>query len=125
MPTLRATSRKKRLLPDGKPRYVRVYDLGDSGDRYTVVFTGRYTHKTGGAHWYLGMSGAPFHPQGVCMHGEGKPHAGPIDRTGSSWGAVPIGRKNHLGTRIRWEDLPPDCQKAAIQTYLNLWDLTT
>lgn len=50
-------SRKDQLLPGGVPKYIRCYDNGGKTcDRYTVVFTGRYRHKTGGSFLYVGMS---------------------------------------------------------------------
>lgn len=109
--------RKARILPNGLPKYVRCYDNGgpekENGtiDRYTVVFTGRYTHKTAGEHWYLGMNGAPFHPQGFGQHGS---HHTQIDYP--TYG--------HLGKKIKFTDLPEDCQKCVMQTYLYLWDFT-
>jgi hypothetical protein len=49
---MNTANRLLSLMPNGVPKYVRVYDNGGkSFDRYTVVFTGRYTHKTGGACW--------------------------------------------------------------------------
>src|ERR1044072_44051 len=85
----------------GAPRYVRCYDSGEeSFDRYTVVFTGRYRHKTGGASWYVGMSESPYHPQGFGQHGESE-GAWPIDRP----------TRSHLGRRIGFADLPQDCRK--------------
>ncbi len=118
----RQTERVKRLLPNGKPRWVRIYDQPDCGERYTVVFTGRYTHKTGGEHWGRGMSEHPFSPGGIGMHfsypyqvdcGRGKEYKWP----------PAIGRKCHLGRRITFDQLPPDCQKCVMQDYLYLWDL--
>jgi hypothetical protein len=127
--------RRVRILPNDLPRYVHVYDNGGvvgtyrhkvklsefpfskmvteqgSYDRYTVVFTGNYTSRTSRQHWYLGMSGAPFHPQGIGQHGESEHQ---ID-----W---PSG--GHLGKRIKFQDLPRDCQVCALQTYLNLWNLS-
>jgi hypothetical protein len=125
--TKREADRLKQLIPGGVPKWVRVYDNGGPGiflrrrpgtegpkegtlDRYTVVFTGRYRHKTARQSIYLAMNGAPFHPQGFCQHGE---HHTPIDTP--SYG--------HLGKKIRFADLPPDCQLAVIQDYLYIWDL--
>lgn len=103
--------RAARLLPGGKPRYVRVYDNGgESFDRYTVVFTGRYRHKTGGSFWYLGMSARPFHPQGFGQHGES-------DRQ------IDYPTYGHLGKKISFDGLPADCQRCVLQTYRDLWDL--
>ena len=121
--TTREQDRVRRLLPNGEPRYIRCYDNGgETIDRYSVVFSGRYSHKTGGEHWALFMSGAPFHPQGVCQHSTGRD----IFDAPSGW-TTQVGRKCHacpsLGRRIRFADLPADCQRAAMQDYLYLWDL--
>lgn len=103
--------RTERLVPNGVPRYIRCYDNGGtSADRYTVVFTGRYTHKTNGGFWYIGMSGAPFHPQGIGYHADSPQ---PIDTPSYK----------HLGKKIKFEDLPKDCQKLIMDDYLYLWDL--
>lgn len=122
--TLPNCPRVARLLPDGKPRYIRIYDADSENtgrviDRYTVVFTGRYTQKTGGEHWILGMNAAPFHPQGFGQHSVSH-HI--IDRAENKWPPV-VGRKCHLGKRIEWDDLPSDCQKLVMSDYCNLWDL--
>ena len=107
----RQTLRLQSLLPAGMPRKIRVYDnCGETADRYTVVFTGNYRAKTGGVFWYLGMSGAPFHPQGIGCSGE---HDRQIDRPTYS----------HIGKRVKWDTLPSDCQRAVLNTYCDLWDL--
>jgi hypothetical protein len=123
----REFQRFARLMYLGKvPRYVRCYDNGGvmskfknkktgeilegSVDRYTVVFTGRYTHKTGGSFWYLGMDESPYSPGGFGQHGEFKY---PCDRPTSS----------HLGKRIDFSKLPADCQKLVIDDYSYLWDI--
>jgi len=104
--------RRNRLLPNGVPRYVRCYDNGgETFDRYTVVYTGRYRHKTGGVFWYVGMSSNPFHPQGFGIHGE---LYSQIDRP--TYG--------HLGKKIKFENLPENCQKLVLSDYADLWDLT-
>ena len=101
------------LLPEGKPKWIRCYDnQGKTFDRYTVVFTGRYTHKTNGSFWYVGMSTNPFHPQGFGQHGESERM--PIDKPTYS----------HIGKKIKFENLPEDCKKLVIQDYLYLWDFT-
>ena len=103
--------RTASLLPNGIPKYVRCYDNGgETADRFTVVFTGRYTHKTGGDFIYLSMSGAPFHPQGVGQHGSDRKQ---IDRPAYS----------HLGKKIKFQDLPDDCRKLVLSDYKDLWDL--
>lgn len=137
--TKKEQARKERLMPLGIPRYVRVYDNGGpdvengSVDRYTVVFSGNYNNlgrsrfsgRTSNIHYYLAMSGAPFHPQGFCQHGDVEYRC--IDTIGKNgrgyvWPPA-IGRKCHLGKRIRWEDLPKDCQKAAMEDYKDIWDI--
>jgi len=105
------TTRRARLMPNGEPRYVHCYDNnGKTADRYTVVFTGRYRHKTGGSFLHVGMSANPFHPQGVGMHGES-------DRQ------IDYPRYAHLGRRVRFDALPPACQRLILQTYRELWDI--
>lgn len=107
------SERAERLLPGGEPRYVHVYDNGgESFDRYTVVFTGRYTHKTGGVHWYLGASEHPFHPQGFGQTGESRTHQ-----------QIDYPTYGHLGKKIKFKDLPPDVKKFTLQVYRDLWDL--
>jgi hypothetical protein len=64
------------------------------------------------------MSSYPFHPQGIGMHGWSQ-HS--IDTT-NGW-SIPIGRKNHLGTRIHFNQLPEDCKKLVMQDYVSYWDL--
>ena len=104
----------ERLMPNGIPRYVRCYDQPDTGDRFTVVFTGNFKTTIDGkgkSYPYLAMSSMPFHPQGIGQHGEGK--NGVIDRPKSA----------HLGKKINFTDLPTDCQTLVIQDYKELWDL--
>jgi hypothetical protein len=96
---------------DGSPRYVRIYDNGgETADRYTAVFTGRYRHKTAGEYCYRAMSRYPFHPQGFglwCSY-----HT-PIDRP----------RSAHLGRRILFQGLPEDCRTLVVRDYCDLWDV--
>lgn len=129
----RVKARAAKFAPEGVPRWIRCYDNGGvdaengSVDRYTVVYTGRYDKGEGAnkEFHYVGMSGAPFHPQGVGIHGG---HRQPIDtvvpgRPGQ-WGFPPaLGRKCHLGRRIKFADLPADCQTLVYQDYCELWTL--
>lgn len=114
--------RIENLLPGGKPKYVRIYDNAgtenESCDHYTVVFSGHYTHKTGGQHWVLGMSGEPYHPQGIGMHCE---YDQIVDAPNGF--APAIGRKCHLGKRIPFDQLPPDCKDLVLHDYCYLWDI--
>jgi hypothetical protein len=71
---------------------IRIYDNGGKTiDRYTVVYMDEPEHKPNTFN-ARGMSEHPFHPQGF----------------GCSCTAMP-GR--HLGKRIKFEQLPTDCQK--------------
>lgn len=93
------------------PRYVRCYDNGGKTcDRYTVVFTGRYKNRTGGEFVYLTMNERPYHPQGFAQHGFSDEL---IDRP----------KYAHIGKRIRFEELPPDCQTLVRDRYNALWNI--
>lgn len=114
------SSREQQLMPDGVPRYVRCYDGGEGlFDRYTVVYCGRWPCRGQRFFFYIGMSKHPYHPQGFGQHGDSDR---PIDVNEGGW-APAIGRKNHLGVRINFNDLPPDCQEVVIEDYKEIWNL--
>lgn len=131
--------RWSRLMPDNKPKYVRIYDAADGGqaddwpaDRYTVVFSGNYNNlghagrdtvgTTLHSHPYIGMSSQPFHPQGYCQHGESEFYC--IDRLPEDHWPPVIGRKHpRLGRRIDYDELPEDCREVVLRDYLELWML--
>ena len=100
----------------GDPRYMTIYDNGgtdkDGGtiDRYTVVFTRSLGEKSDSYYFYLGMNESPFYAQGFGQHGESRFR---IDKP----------TYKHLGKRIRFSQMPTDCQKAALQDYIQLYDL--
>jgi hypothetical protein len=48
--------------------------------------------------------------QGFGQHGSS---LNPIDRPTYS----------HLGKKIKWSDLPTECQKCVLDTYCDLWDI--
>ncbi len=117
------TTRQNNLLPNGQPKWVRCYDNGrKTSDRYTVCFTGRYRKGCGYKRTqfeYVLMSSNPFHPQGFGQHGWSDTQ---IDV--NKWGFAPtFGRKNHLGKRIHFKDLPADCQKLVLRDYKEIWGL--
>lgn len=124
----KTASRIKSLLPNGEPKFVRVYDNGGKTvDRYTAVYSGKYRTlgtkrgeaRTLGWFQHVGMSASPFHPQGFGQHGE-NPQQIDVDK----WGFAPaMGRKNHLGTRIPFGHLPPDCQRLVLSDYRSIWNL--
>jgi hypothetical protein len=67
------------------------------------------------------MNNNPFHPcQGICQHGHGNNKQ--IDWFQNAWPPA-IGRKCHLGTRIKFEDLPEDCREIVFSDYLHLWNI--
>lgn len=93
---------------------VRCYDNGGrSADRYTVLYTGRYTHLTGGSYWYMAMSENPTHPQGIGMHGESRSY---IDNR--SWGQR--GGYSHLGKKITFDELPEECQRVVMRDVFDM-----
>jgi hypothetical protein len=100
---------RKLYLEDGTPRYVRVFDDGgETFDRYTAVFTGRYKGRPPSGYIYAGMSARPFDPQGFGQHGE-------VERRAFGTGA-------HCGKRIKFSSLPPGCQTLVRQDYISLWE---
>lgn len=74
---------------------VKVYDNGGKTyDRYTAVYLDH--PESSGLYGARGMSKHPFHPQGFGMHCSAAPG-------------------KHLGKRIKFEELPADCQKLVLQ----------
>lgn len=145
--------RRHQLMPGGIPRWIRCYDNGggfarfcrkclhftdaaicdinqcghptldaseDKGtyDRYTVVFTGHYPGRIGCD--YVAMSAKPYHPQGFGQHGH---HDRVVDCPEGGFPPV-VGDKGHLGRRITFQRLPPDCQKLVLRDYMEIWGLT-
>lgn len=110
-------------MPKGIPRWICAYDDGGkSFDRYTVVYTGHWrTEGDNSARCqYVGMSAHPFHPQGIGLWCANKNHHCDVNK----WGFAPmIGRKCHLGRRIKFQDLPEDCRRLVIQDYKEIWRL--
>lgn len=101
----------KFLTKEHTPKYIRCYDNGgETADRYTVVFTGRYDKKANG-YCYVGMSGDPFHPQGIGMHGE---HSYFIDKPSYK----------HLGKKIKFDDLTERCQQLVMRDYADLYEFS-
>ena len=113
--TKKQQERYNSNVPKGVPKWIRVYDNGGKTfDRYTVSFTKKAITNIHKDRWfmYVGMSSNPFDPQGFGQHGE-SPNQ-PVDRP--TYG--------HLGKKIKFEDLPENCQKLVMQDYLELWDFT-
>ena len=101
--------RQTSLLPNGTPKWIRCYDNGGkTWDRYTVVFTGNYKGRNGCD--YLGMSEHPSSPNGFGQHGNDR---NIIDKP----------QYSHLGKKIKFADLTPDCQKLVLSDYKEIWGL--
>ena len=104
-------------LSNHRNRLARFYDNGGpenggSFDRYTAAYLEPLRDKETGhplAWGYVGMSASPSH--GFGQHGETKD--GPCDFPPPS-----LGRLSHLGKRIRFADLPPDCQRLVVRDLL-------
>lgn len=80
---------------------LRIYDAGTRvADRYTIIPPRRAAEyrEADGRMEAIAASGQPFHPQGFGQHVSA--HPGP-----------------HLGKRIAWEDLPPDTQRFARESF--------
>ena len=105
-------------MPKGIPRWIRCYDNGgESADRYTVCFTGK-AGSNDNEYSYRAMSEYPTHPQGVGMWGSHSLKHCDVN----AWGFAPaMGRKCHLGRRIPFSKLPPDCRKLVIRDYKQIW----
>lgn len=98
--------RSRKDYPNG---VLGIYDNGGldrkygSCDRYIVVYAP--FEAEGKAYWpYVCMSGAPFHPQGICMHAEAN------RRISGNWGSY-----RGAGRCIDFKDLPADCQRVVHQ----------
>jgi hypothetical protein len=78
------------------PEKILCYDNGGkTADRYTVVYISE-PERQPGTFAAVGMSASPFHPQGFGQH----------------CAAIP---GKHLGKRIKFDELPEDCQKLVIR----------
>jgi hypothetical protein len=98
-------TRQDRLLPDGVPRYVWLYDDGGvTAERYTAVFMGLLSHKKPGEYTCLRMSDDPL-GSGHYASGRGRPPYG------------------ELGREISLADLPEGCKQLVLDTYREMWNL--
>ena len=97
--------RRKHEIIEG--RHISVWDDGPTfADRYTVVYLDAVSEGMfGNANVsYIAMGPAPFHPQGFCQHGE------------MALAAVTYkGRGGAFKKRVRFADLPMDCQRAVVR----------
>lgn len=92
---------RRAYTETGTPKYVHCHDSGEKFvDRYIV----RFTQIRSGWTQLLCMSAHPFSPQGFGQHVE-----------------YPAYEKLSLGKRIKFEQLPPDCQACVLQDYRDHW----
>jgi len=70
----------------------------------------------------LYMSAYPFDPQGIGMHGECETWKLQEGNKPNQWPPA-IGRNGSFGRRIKFEDLPADCQRAVIDDYRDYWKI--
>ena len=92
--------RSRAKFSEGAPEYVLAcYDNdGKTCDRYTVLFGAPYwTPDMGRKVQFLGMSGAPTHPQGF-----------------SQWGELNAFDRSGCGKHVRWLDLPENIRAHVI-----------
>jgi hypothetical protein len=97
--------KRKHEIINGCP--ISCWQDNDCFDKYTVVYLDE-VFKHPAHHYidyvmYVGMSENPFHPQGFCQHGEM-----PINAVQYK------GRGGCFQKRIKFADLPSDCQKAVL-----------
>lgn len=106
---LRKTNYENLYTKTGEPKRIRCYMIKSEpkpADYITVVYT--YASKAGflkGSVQYRAMSGKPFHPLGYAQWGEGW-----------QWNFRPG------GSRIKFSDLPKDCQELVIRDYKEIWE---
>ena len=99
-----AKSRVEHFLPGGVPKYIACYEhkTYPHSDKWTLIFTrimDGYCH-------YISCNHIPTSPNmGIWMHGESKT------------------KLFHLGTRIKFSDLPAEVQTLAITEYKEIWRL--
>jgi hypothetical protein len=92
--------RMSKRWSEGAPEFVLAcYDNGGKTcDRYTVLFGGSLWEPTMGRFVsFLGMSGAPTHPQGF-----------------SQWGEIDASCRRGCGHKVRWLDLPENIRQHVI-----------
>jgi hypothetical protein len=105
------TDKRKLYKEDGSPRYIRCYEKkrNPTIDRYTVVFS-KASYFMGkdyiGRVYFVSMGANVYDPAyGFYQHGEAW-----------SWEFCPC------GSRIKFSDLPKECQDAVMSEYRDLWE---
>ena len=103
--------RKNLYTENGEPKRIRCYMFKQNpkpyADYITVVYT--YASKAGyptGTTVYRAMSGAPFHPLGIGYF---------VDK-------IYINGFHAGGSRVKFSELPHDCQELVRRDYSELWE---
>lgn len=118
--TKKQKQRLQAFLPQGTPKYIRVYENLKYFDRYIIVFTGpkvdiEDTEKT---HVSVSMSCHPLNPTGVLNLSFSRDI---IDHIPGRWGGVKLGRTHPIfGKRILFTDLPHDCRDVVLDIYKSI-----
>jgi hypothetical protein len=122
---LKGAVRGCHFAPKNVPRKIRIYDNGgETGDRYTVVFTGNYPKGRQVGSTYLHASEHPYGPNGIGMMGEWlRWHDGFKHDDGTWQHDIDQPRYSHLGRKIGWRDLPKDVRQFVLEVYGELWKL--
>ena len=108
---MKKSERKENLIPNGIPKWIRCYDNGGkTADRYTVIYTHAHSFGMQGRTVGVGMSADPYHPQGFGQHFD---FSCGVDRP----------KCKHLGRKIKFQDLPGDCQKLVLNDYKEMWNI--
>ena len=98
-------------LNNHRNRLARFYDAGEQQlDRYTAVYLAPDCTDHQGVQWfsYRAASEHPFSPCGLGLISQ---HA----RVPLDWSCIAkLGRSNHLGRRVCFNQLPPDVQSLII-----------
>lgn len=124
--------RNEGLMPNGEPRWVRVYDYYASRHerdasaryRYTIVFCGMYrsNQKRRGekqSGYYSGRISEDASYYEIFETEE------IVDYLYGPFVSVAVGKSARgLGKRITYADLPLAVKRRVLQTYVELWDIT-
>lgn len=110
--TKKQQARIESLLPNGKPKHLRLYLLDtEKMFGYTAIFSGNWKGRPLGHTYCVNFNSRPNHPQyGVYMRDMIQ---GDIDRP----------RYSHLGKKVSFDDLNPECQEAILAEYKDIWSL--
>ena len=119
------TKRRMRILQNGIPTYVRVYDRGKDrkvSNRYSLVFWRNkafLTDPKGVRHW-LWLESTEVDGRECWVE---KWHKFRCIDWNEKNVAPKEGQRGKLGVRVPFENLPPDLRSAAVRLYIDLWEI--